>query len=490
MRRGSVRNRRRGKSLVRRSTHAPGAAKRGGTLSTALRLRGVDPASAATFAHAGHMVHRSALPNGLSVITVPQPHLHSASVAVLVKVGARHENTRDNGLSHLLEHMLFRGSARYPSAYTLNRAIEKLGGTLHGATHADFTLFEVTLPPGNVQSGIEILGELFERPNFAELNVEKRIVREEILEYLDEDCREIDPDNLSRQLMFGAHPLGMTITGSLDNLARFEVKDLQAHMRRHYVASNMVLCVAGAVDEREVLHGALEHFAQLRTGSPSVAQPAPTQRVSERLRCVTSQGSQTDVRLSFPTFGANDPRYLTLELLIRVIDDGMSTRLHRRICEELGLAYEVFATLEPYDEAGVLDVGAAVEHGNIPLFVRSALGLLLELRERPVGKQELDKAKRRYQWQLEAILDDAQAMCAHYGQRALLSQDGHIGALREQIASVSASDLRAVAREVLCREGLHVTTVGMLDRAQRKSLRRAMLKLPPRSTRRRIVPNL
>jgi predicted Zn-dependent peptidase len=484
MRPGSVRNRRQGKNRALSAARATGAARRGTVLNSTLPFRGVDPENAAAFVRAGHMVHRAALPNGLSVVTVPQAHLHSASVAVLVKVGARHENVRNNGVSHLLEHMLFRGSARYPSAYALNRAIEELGGTLHGATHADFTLFEVSLPPGNVQSGIEILGELFARPSFSELAVEKRIVREEILEYLDEEGREVDPDNLSRELMFGAHPLGMTITGSLDNLASFEVKHLQKHMRRHYVASNMVLCVAGAVDERAVLRSAIAHFGGLQTGSPSVASPAPAQRPGERLRCVVSQGSQTDVRLSFPTFGAQDPRYLTLELLMRVVDDGMSTRLHRRICEELGLAYEVFATLEPYEEAGVLDVGAAVEHSKIPLFVRETLGLLDELRDRPVGKQELEKAKRRYQWQLEAILDDANAMCAHYGQRALLGQDGHIGALREQIASVTPAELRAVAREILCRESLHVVTVGVLDRAQRKSLRRAITKLSARSTRR------
>jgi predicted Zn-dependent peptidase len=494
MRRGSVRDRRQGKSSARSSgargstrgaaKHATATAAKRSTLSAALRLRGVGPKNAAAFVQTGHMVHRAVLPNGLCVITVPQPQLHSASVAVLVKVGARHETSRDNGISHLLEHMLFRGSARYPSAYTLNRAIEELGGTLHGATHADFTLFEVTLPPGNVQRGIEILGELFARPSFAELAVEKRIVREEILEYLDEEGREVDPDNISRELMFGTHPLGMTITGNLENVARFEVRDLQQHMQRHYVASNMVLCVAGAVDERAVVRSALQHFGTLRTGAPSNVNPAPLHRASERFRTVVSQGSQTDVRLSFPTFGANDPRYLALELLVRVIDDGMSTRLHRRICEELGLAYEVFATLEPYDEAGVLDVGAAVEHSKTPVFVRAALGLLEELRNRPVGKQELEKAKRRYQWQLEAILDDAQAMCAHYGQRALVGQEGHIGALREQIANVTATELRAVAREVLCRDGLHLVTVGMLDRAQRKSVRRAMTKLSPRTLRR------
>lgn len=494
MRRGSVRNRRPrrpSRSSARKSpvTRAGGAGKRGTTrlLTTALRVRGVEPKNAAAFVETGHMVHRAALPNGLCVVTVPQPQLHSASVAVLVKVGARHENLRDNGISHLLEHMLFRGSQRYPSAYMLNRAIEELGGTLHGATHADFTLFEVTLPPGNVQRGIEILGELFAHPSMNELAVEKRIVREEILEYLDEEGREVDPDNISRELMFGTHPLGMTITGSLENVENFQIEDLHAHMRRHYVASNMVLCVAGAVDERAVLKSAMQHFGHLPTGSPSSALRAPAARPNDRLRAVASQGSQTDVRLSFPTFGTNDPRYLALELLVRVIDDGMSTRLHRRICEELGLAYEVFASLEPYEEAGVLDIGAAVEHSKTPVFVRAALGLLEELRDRPVGKQELEKAKRRYQWQLEAILDDAQALCAHYGQRALLGQEGHIGALREQIASVTAAEVRAVARAVLCRDGLHMVTVGMLDRTQRKSLRRAFSKLSPRTVRRASV---
>lgn len=485
MGRGSVRDRRNGRSPARKRpvTRANGAAKRG-TVGAQLRLPCVDPKNAADFVQTGHMVHRSALPNGMCVITVPQPQLHSASVAVMVKVGARHETPRDNGISHLLEHMLFRGSAHYPSAYALNRAIEELGGTLSGATHADYTTFEVTLPPGNVAAGIEILGDLFARPAFSELEIEKRIVREEILEYLDDLGRDIDPDNLARELVFGSHPLGMTLTGSLDNLSRFEQRDLHAHMRRHYVASNMVLCVAGAVDGRTVLRSALKHFGGLPMGAASSPVPAPLQRASERIRLVESHGSQTHVRLSFPTFGTNDPRHLALELLVRVIDDGMSTRLHRRICEELGLAYEVFACLEQYEEAGVLDVGAAVEHPNTPVFVRAALGLLEELRERPVGKQELEKVKRRYQWQLEAILDDARELCTHYGERALVGQEGHIGALREQIAAVTPAEVRAVARDVLCREGLHLTMVGLLDRTQRKAVKRAFTKISTKRSRR------
>ncbi len=484
MRWRSVRERRasRGGSRAQKgsasSVRDTGAGKRGGSAALPLSTWELAPSRRGLgerwLPRAHHSVHRFELTNGLRVIAVRQPHLHTASLSVLVNVGSRHESERDNGISHLLEHMLFRGCARYPSAYALNRAIEELGGTLHGATHADSTLFELTLPPDNLGAALAILGELFASPSFCELRVEKRIVREEVLEYLDEAGQEVDPDNLSRQLMFAGHPLGMTITGSLQNLERFGVADLRAHLRRHYVASNLVVCVAGCVDPQAVAHAVQRHFGTLPKGVPSGAQAAPKQPSEERLRFVESLGPQTDVRLSFSTFGARDPRYLTLELLLRVIDDGMSTRLHRRICEELGLAYEVFASLEPYEECGVLDIGATVQHDKAQLLVRHTLALLTELRDKPPTEAELSKAKRRYKWQLEAILDDTQAMCAHYGQRALLGQHGHLGALSTAIDEVTPAQVRQVARELLCASGLHVVAVGKLDRTQRKSLKRTM----------------
>jgi predicted Zn-dependent peptidase len=390
--------------------------------------------------------------------------------------------------------MLFRGSTHYPSAYVLNRAIEELGGTLHGATHADSTLFEVTLPPDNALRGLVILGDILTGPTFAELAVEKRIVREEILEYLDEEGHEVDPENLTRQLIFGAHPLGLTITGSLHNLQRFGASDLKSHMQKHYVASNMVLCVTGAVEPRAVLRAAhaalgalpagvapaLNHFRGVvskakrsRAGTRKTRTPA-----WPRVRHVESLGSQTDVRLCFSTFGATDPRYLALELLVRVIDDGMSTRLHRRICEELGLAYEVFATLEPFEECGVLDVGGAVEHDKVASFMRSVLSLLSEARDKPVTRAELDKAKRRYAWQLEAILDDPQSMSTHYGLRALVGQDGHLRLLRQQVERITTADLRNVACELFRRDHLHVVTVGMQNAKQQRAARDACDILP------------
>ncbi len=332
-----------------------------------------------------HPIHRETLPNGLRVVIAPLPHLHTATVAVLVKVGSRNERERDNGLSHFLEHMLFRGTERHPSAHDLNLAIEDVGGTLTAATHVDFTLYAVTLPPESLLAGLGVFSEIFRAPVFSNIETEKGILREEILEDLDEDGQDIDVDNLSRHLLFAPHPLGFKITGDADNVGRFGLEDLRAHMSRYYGARNMVLCAAGALEVDEVMARARQHFGGLPPGKEARVSPPDTSRTHARFAHVTSQGSQTELRLSFPCFGVHDPRMRAMRVLSRVLDDGMSARLHRRICDELGLAYDIFAGIDPYEDSGVIDLGAAVEHDKAPDTLRELLAVLEQLRHEPVS---------------------------------------------------------------------------------------------------------
>ena len=138
---------------------------------------------------------------------------------MFVRAGSRYEDAPTNGLSHLLEHMVFRGTATHPSSYAFNRVIEDLGGSLDAATQVDSTSFELEVPPENVLAGMAPFAEIFRAPVFADLETEKRILREEILEDLDEDERDVDAENIARALLYGEHPLGYSITGSLANVA-------------------------------------------------------------------------------------------------------------------------------------------------------------------------------------------------------------------------------------------------------------------------------
>ncbi|MFW6085971.1 MAG: M16 family metallopeptidase [Myxococcota bacterium] len=249
-------------------------------------------------------LHRVTLDNGLRVVVSPLGHLHTVSVGLFVAAGSRHEDDRTNGLSHMLEHMLFRGTANHPSAYALNLAIERLGGTLYGATHADFTTYQVDVPPANVEPVLRLFVEILTAPLFRDLDVEKRVLREEILEDLDEDGNDVDADNVVRQLLFSPHPLGFKITGSLDNVQGFTPQDLRAHLQRLYGARNMVLCVAGAVDEGivEPIRRAFEPLPRERWpeprprlpwGPPIASPPSTTMAARPTCGCPTPRRACT-----------------------------------------------------------------------------------------------------------------------------------------------------------------------------------------------------
>jgi predicted Zn-dependent peptidase len=418
--------------------------------------------------------HQLALPNGLRVVTVELPHLHTASVVMYAKVGSRYEGdletaaagkvTRDNGLSHFLEHMLFRGTERLPDAYQLNRAIESIGGTLYAETGRDYSLYQISLHPDALEPGIALFGEIFCTPTFSELEVERRIVLEELLEDVDEHGRLVNIDDLSRQAVWPDHPLGWLITGPPGNVERFTRRDVRRHFGHFYGARNMVLCVSGAVRTSEVERAVKRAMRKLPSGrSLTVTPPAESQKRAQ-LQIVPHDGPQTSAQLLFRALPEHSPLYPSLMMLSRIIDDGMSTRLHRRLCDELGLAYYVSGSIEPFVDTGLFELDGQAHHSNVPALVRESLRIVAELRDKPPTREELDKARRRYRWDLERSFDDADAMAGWWGGTELFYRPLTFEEKLERVARVTPSSVRDAAQAVFRPERLTVTCVGGLSR--------------------------
>jgi len=403
------------------------------------------------------------LRNGLRVRLVPLPHLQSATVSFFVRVGSRYETAQTNGLSHFLEHMLYRGTEAHPAAHDLNLAIERLGGTLDAATHVDFTSYDLTLPSETIASGTELLAEVLRQPLLTEVATEKQIIREEILEELNEYGQQIDIDNVSRQLLYPEHPLGFSIAGPIENLDRFESVDLRGHHDGHYAAGNSVICVAGAFDPRELGATIRSHFDGMPTGSSIDPNKAPTNAPTARFSYVHEHGSQTDVRLSFHTPGVTSPEAPTLLLLSRVLDDGLSTRVHRTICEDRGLAYEAFAGMDTLEDCGVFEFGASVEHKKAPLLVETVLELIDELRRRAPTEDEVEKAKRRYLWDLRMVRDDPEDTAHFIGTSALFGLPERLETMAEQVARVTPDDIQRAVQRYFDPKDAYLTCVGVLD---------------------------
>jgi len=416
-------------------------------------------------------VTTATLDNGLRVTTVELPHLHTATVALFIKVGARFEAPADNGLSHFVEHMLFRGTARYPSSLALNTAIEELGSTLHAETGRDYSLFQCGLPADAVGAGLELVGELLTRPRFDDLELERALILEEINEDYDEDDVEINADDIARGLMFDQHPLGQRIIGPRANVQRFSDADVRRHFARYYGARNATLCVAGPVDRDQVERAARAALGDLPPGTAADPVPAPPMTDAPRLRHVRDTGSQTSLSILLRGIPELDPRYLAFVALVRLLDDGMSTRLHYQLCDQKGLAYSINAGIEPLADVAVLDIAGATANGKVPELVRELLGLLDGLRAGQIADRELAKVRTRYRYETLASVDDASAMAGWFGGTALYYPPPALSHRLAQMEAVTIDDVRAAAAEILRPERLALAAVGALSRARLAELR-------------------
>jgi len=414
------------------------------------------------------------LANGLRVIVAPQPQLHRAHVALWARVGSRFERPEDNGISHFLEHMIYRGTQRVRSAHEVNLAFERLGGSLFASTQVDHGIFSLSLPPESLDEACALFGEVLARPAFLDIDIERGIVVEEILEDLDDEGRQVDADNLSRALIYRDHPLGFTITGNEERVRGFDEPMLRRWHEGHYTARNAVLVFSGAIDETHALRLATRDFAELRAGS-RIASTAPqhTQKKAH-LEIVDNVSSQTDLRICFRAFAETDARRPALDVLMRVIDDGMSTRLYHRLCDAHGLCYNVSAGYDGYEDDGVVDVAAGVQHKRAALVTREILAMFEELAREGPTAEELEKARRRIVWDARTLADSAEETAAFYAGGLLFDRfstpEEHVA----QLVRVKADEVRQAARDLARPERLTAVAVGLLDDGEDERLEAAV----------------
>lgn len=411
---------------------------------------------------------------GGSVVVVPQPHLHRVHLGLYVRTGSRFESPARSGISHFLEHMLYRGTARLKDAHAVNLAFERLGGSLYAATQVDWALYSVSMPPQNLDAAAPLFADVLSSPLFPDIEIEKGIVREEILEDLDDEGRQVDADNVSRALIYPSHPLGLTITGTEKHVGSFDEPMLRAHHAKHYCGENLVVVVSGAVaPERGLDVGAQVLDAFPRGARVSTTAPVHDQQ-KPRTELLESISSQTELRVSFRAFSETAPERGALDLLMRTIDDGMSTRLYHRICDAQGLCYDVSGNYDGYEDDGVVDLSAGVQHARAAQVTGELLDMMVELAKEGPTEEELDKARQRRMWELVSMQDSAEDMGLLFGAGVLFERLLTPTQLYERIARVTRDEVIAVARGLARPERLNIVAVGMLEGGEGKRIKAAV----------------
>ncbi len=418
---------------------------------------------------AGLTVESTTLDNGLCVACATLPAQHRVVLNAHVRAGPAFEQKSENGVSHFLEHMLYRGTTAHPSAHEQAEAFESLGGTLTAMTYVDHGSLVIGVPPESFDAVLPLFAEVYLRPIFDGIEIERGIVREEILEGLDPDGNSVNADELVRELTFEGHPYGFPITGDTATLERFDRGRIEAGHRRFYTGLGSVLCVAGPIAPPRVFESIAKVLSELPKGERLVPPTVPPQD-KPRFRHVNDVASQTSLRLGFRAPGDGAPNEPAVEMLLRVLDDGMSTRLYHRMCDELGICYDVSAGYEGYPGAGFFDFSAEVENTKSSTVLEELFTLCRNIRDTGPSDRELDKVKKRLSWFFQDLLDDS-GEAANFIASGILSDVAPVPGEREaKLLAVSKNDVREAAVALFRPELLNLLVVG-------KPSRRTLVKL-------------
>ena len=414
-------------------------------------------------------VHKSVLENGLRVVTVELPHLHSGMIAAYVRAGSRHEASAQNGVSHFLEHLFFRGSKGFPDGRGMNALVEDCGGSLNGVTTRDHGYYFSPIHPGRLEVPMQVLGDMLARPLFKEIELEREVILEEILDEVDEDGRDIDVDNLSKHALFPGHPLGMKIAGSRETVSSLREEDLREQHARAYGARNLVLACAGPVSHSRILALAEQYFGKLPPGQQLVETPLNGAPRGPQLIAVEHAESQMELQLAFRGPPEEDADFPVLRVIRRILDDGLASRLQLNLVEKKALAYSVGAGMDGFSDCSVFEVGCACAPRKSPAALEEMLRLLEELRAVDVPEDELSRAKKKTRISLEFSLDSPSEMIGWFGGGELLHPpvegfEEWIG----RIEQVTAAEVRRVAAKFFRRENLIACAVGRLAAVEKK----------------------
>jgi predicted Zn-dependent peptidase len=410
------------------------------------------------------------LANGLRIVCVEMPHLHAAELALYLKVGGRNDPPDRQGLSHFLEHILFRGTDDFPSSMAIETAFEAIGGAPNAATDTDSTCFYSRVHPAHVTAGMAIFASMLQRPLLSGVDVEKRIIAEEAREDLNEDGEEINPDTIASRLLWPRHSLGMPTIGTLESIAATDRDDLERHLRQFYVPLSTVLVVSGPVRHRDVFAAAREYFGGWVGNAPPDQRKFSASRTAPQIKCVQDSDSQMNLQLAFLALPRNDQRIMEVRFLRRLLAGGGSSRLHLRLREQLGIIYSVDGSIGAYDETGCLAFDLSTAPATLLQAVEVTLAEFARIVREPVPDEELERARQSYIFDLEFGRDSAYEMGGRFGWGELM---GVVRTLEEDQAEagrMTAARLQDVARTIFVPYNLCLVVVGPVKRGLKKKL--------------------
>jgi len=410
------------------------------------------------------MYIKEILSNKIRLLIIPMPALESVSVQVFVRVGGRDESFSNAGISHFLEHTVFKGTKKRPSMGAISQEVEKIGGHFNAGTGEEYTMYYVKVPKERIETAFDVLSDSLFNSLFKKeaLDKERQVIIEEINVY--EDMPMYKVQSVFDALLFPNHPLGFDLAGTKESVATIQREDLIAYMRQFYLANNMVLAVAGNVDAERVKKLANQYFGNAQQEAIPPIQSYVDTQDSPKLSLHTKKTDQTHLCLGFKVFGADSPDRFKLTVLNTVLGGGASSRLFASIREKEGLCYYISSDVDLYFETGVWHVRAGVDNKRVLRAVKLIMDELMKIRNSRVTKKELTRAKEFLKGGLKLSLESSDAQGGFYASQEILKNSIlSVEEICEKIDAVTSDELLDLARKLITNEKLNLALVGPFE---------------------------
>ncbi len=398
--------------------------------------------------------------NGLRLLLVAQESL-AASVLILVEAGSEYETKKINGLSHFLEHMMFKGTKKRPQVGAIAEELAGLGAQSNAFTGQEYTGYWAKVESHKLPKILDIVSDMYLNPLFnpAEIEKERGVVIEEL--NMRADTPTIKIQDLLPKLLYGDQPTGFNLGGDKRNIRKLAKDDFLKYRDVHYVPQKTVVVIAGSFKEREIVRQVHDYFDGLARRKSAVKSKTRERQKKPGLLTDFKESDQSHIMFGIRAFNIFDKRRYILQVLADVLGGGMSSRLFKKVREELGAAYYVSASADFYLDHGYLAVAAGVDHQKIERVIKAILEELRRLKEVLVPEKELQKSKDHLVGNIILNLETSDELAGFYGEQEILTAKVVPPTrLIEKLRSVSAEEIQAVARAIFKNEKLNLAVVG------------------------------
>ena len=406
-------------------------------------------------------IHREVLPNGLTIITEEMQHIRSVSIGIWVKTGSRDEDLQWNGISHFIEHMVFKGT-KHRTAEDIARQVDSIGGNMDAFTAKECICFNVKVLDEHLPVAMDILGDLVLNPVFdvQDISRERGVILEEIK--MDEDNPDYLVHEIFTQNFWKDHPLGKPILGTKETVKRFDRDPVMDFYGQRFAPGNLIICAAGNLKHAQFVEVVAKHFQHIKPMKNGFHSPQP--KIVPRIILRNKKAlEQVQICVGVPSHPIAHQRRHASYILNTLLGGGMSSRLFQNIRERQGLAYAIYSDLSPYRDTGCLSVYAGTSRESAVKVVQCVVSEFRKLKSEPVSAEELRRSKDQLKGSLMLSLESSTARMSNLARQEMYFDRFYgLDELIEKIEAVTAPELQELANEFFLTESIAVTVLGNL----------------------------